>query len=176
MPRVTVLRGTQGRSSPLGPRRRLLAPRTSLRRQRMGNARLSRGLRRVTIALRPRRLGLSQQGRRTSCAMVRPPGCHRRSPLRASQYSQFGDVSVLIAVRSSSVLAYACGHPSCWPQGATSSQACYATSKELNDHQKVEHAEDFGGSTPFRCGLPGCKKSWKVNELSTCSSQPLTIF
>ena len=83
---------------------------------------------------------------------------------------RMSDGQWLTATHSPSVLAYACGHPSCWPEGASSSKACYATSKELNDHHKAEHAADLGGSTPFRCGLPGCKKSWKVNKLTTCPS------
>ncbi|KZT65566.1 hypothetical protein DAEQUDRAFT_768737 [Daedalea quercina L-15889] len=74
--------------------------------------------------------------------------------------------STLPATTDSSVLAYACGHPDCWPESSSSSKACYATSKEVSDHSKAQHAADLGGSTPFRCGLPGCKKSWKsINGL-----------
>jgi hypothetical protein len=45
--------------------------------------------------------------------------------------------------------------------------ACFATSRELGDHSKNDHADDvLGGGKPFRCGLEGCGKSWKsINGL-----------
>ncbi|KZT06298.1 uncharacterized protein LAESUDRAFT_726121 [Laetiporus sulphureus 93-53] len=74
--------------------------------------------------------------------------------------------SSLPATSDTSVLAYACGHLTCWPTDVSESKSRFATSKELSDHSKAEHTEDFGGSTPFRCGLAGCKKSWKsINGL-----------
>lgn len=74
--------------------------------------------------------------------------------------------SNLPATANSAVLAYACGHSSCWPTDAPASRSCYATSKELADHNKAEHPDDMGGNSPFRCGLIGCIKSWKsINGL-----------
>jgi len=68
-----------------------------------------------------------------------------------------------------SVRPYACGHRQCWPADAavTTSSACFATSRELGDHSKKNHANDvLGGGTPFRCALSGCGKSWKsINGL-----------
>ena len=68
---------------------------------------------------------------------------------------------------SPSVKAYACGHQLCWPARETKSCACFATSRELNEHSKITHADDIlGGGKPFRCGLDGCAKSWKsINGL-----------
>ncbi len=63
---------------------------------------------------------------------------------------------------SAAVFAYACGHSSCWPTGQTLGDNCYATSQELTEHWKFEHAEDMKCSTPFRCGLADCGKAWKV--------------
>ncbi|PCH33331.1 hypothetical protein WOLCODRAFT_159989 [Wolfiporia cocos MD-104 SS10] len=84
------------------------------------------------------------------------------------RYHKHGQVPVLsLYLRATDdVPAYACGHPRCWPADASGSSACYATSKELLNHNKMEHVDDMGGSTPFRCGLAGCKKSWKsINGL-----------
>ncbi|CCM00327.1 uncharacterized protein FIBRA_02357 [Fibroporia radiculosa] len=64
------------------------------------------------------------------------------------------------------ILAYACGHPDCWPVNTEASKSCFATSKHLSDHNKSSHAADLGGSTPFRCGLAGCKKSWKLQSIN----------
>lgn len=63
---------------------------------------------------------------------------------------------------SPSIKPYACGHESCWPSNAASSRACYCTSRGLSDHNKTAHSEDSGGDRPYRCGLEGCGKSWKV--------------
>lgn len=63
---------------------------------------------------------------------------------------------------SPSIKPYACGHESCWPSNAASSRACYCTSRGLSDHNKTAHPEDSGGDRPYRCGLEGCGKSWKV--------------
>jgi hypothetical protein len=39
----------------------------------------------------------------------------------------------------------------------------FVTSKELTDHIRTDHAADeFPDHKPYRCGLPGCNKSWKV--------------
>lgn len=46
------------------------------------------------------------------------------------------------------------------------SRNAYVTSKELSDHSKTDHGGDLGGSKPFRCGLTGCEKSWKVRSAS----------
>jgi hypothetical protein len=65
---------------------------------------------------------------------------------------------------SPSMRPYACGHRQCWPadSAAMTSSACFATSRELSDHSKNDHAHDvMGGGQPFRCGLDGCGKSWK---------------
>ncbi|KAG5648246.1 hypothetical protein DXG03_006204 [Asterophora parasitica] len=76
----------------------------------------------------------------------------------------------------SSVRPYACGRDGCWPAGAPASTSCFATSKELLEHSKVEHAKDVPGDKPFRCALAGCGKSWKVrlpgfDEAVKCSDE-----
>ncbi|VDB93451.1 unnamed protein product [Peniophora sp. CBMAI 1063] len=58
------------------------------------------------------------------------------------------------------ILAYACGVPSCWPN------VNYATSSELAEHGRVIHPTlvDMLSDPelkPFRCSLAGCNKSWK---------------
>ncbi|KAI0963145.1 hypothetical protein AcW1_000307 [Taiwanofungus camphoratus] len=74
--------------------------------------------------------------------------------------------SDLLVASDSTILAYVCGHPSCWPADGTISSARFATSRELSDHNKTEHPNDLGGSAPFRCGLAGCDRSWKsINGL-----------
>lgn len=60
-----------------------------------------------------------------------------------------------------SVRPYACGRDQCWPIDALFSSACFATSKELFEHSKIDHARDIPGDRPFRCALAGCGKSWK---------------
>ncbi|KAI0768607.1 hypothetical protein BD413DRAFT_479387 [Trametes elegans] len=74
--------------------------------------------------------------------------------------------SLLPATADATVLAYACGHRDCWPSDAPRSSSAFVTSKELSDHNKVDHGGDLGGTKPFRCGLSGCEKSWKsINGL-----------
>ena len=65
---------------------------------------------------------------------------------------------------SPAVKPYACGRESCWPAGATSSSACFQTSKELLDHSRNDHTDDAVGNKPFRCALAGCGKSWKASR------------
>ncbi|KAF8078333.1 hypothetical protein FPV67DRAFT_1663083 [Lyophyllum atratum] len=60
-----------------------------------------------------------------------------------------------------SVRPYACGRERCWPADALISSSCFATSKELFEHSKIDHARDVPGDRPFRCALAGCGKSWK---------------
>ncbi|KIK49539.1 hypothetical protein CY34DRAFT_796967 [Suillus luteus UH-Slu-Lm8-n1] len=80
------------------------------------------------------------------------------APLRLS--------SDLPATKDPSIKPYACGHESCWPVAASSSLACFITSRGLSDHNKCSHPEDSGGERPYRCGLEGCGKSWKsINGL-----------
>jgi hypothetical protein len=68
----------------------------------------------------------------------------------------------LILFRSEILLAYVCGHEDCWPMTAQQGSIRFATSKKLWDHSKNVHQESMGGSRPFRCGLDGCGKGWKV--------------
>ncbi|KAF9269948.1 hypothetical protein L218DRAFT_982651 [Marasmius fiardii PR-910] len=56
---------------------------------------------------------------------------------------------------------YACGHRDCWPAMASVGISCFATSKELWEHSRAVHLDDFGDERPFRCALEGCGKSWK---------------
>jgi hypothetical protein len=63
---------------------------------------------------------------------------------------------------SPSVRPYACGHERCWPSYSRESQSCFAKSKELSDHNKQAHSGNPGGDRPYRCGLEGCGKSWRV--------------
>ncbi|KAG7098935.1 hypothetical protein E1B28_000825 [Marasmius oreades] len=56
---------------------------------------------------------------------------------------------------------YACGHRDCWPATAAVGTSCFATSKELWEHSRAVHLDDFGDERPFRCALEGCGKSWK---------------
>ncbi|KAF9458340.1 hypothetical protein BDZ94DRAFT_1270889 [Collybia nuda] len=79
---------------------------------------------------------------------TKPPG-----PARLS--------SMLPLTPDPSVRPYACGRGKCWPAGAPESSARFATSKELFDHSKIDHAHDPPGDKPFRCALAGCGKSWK---------------
>ncbi|KAF9535330.1 hypothetical protein CPB83DRAFT_841584 [Crepidotus variabilis] len=65
-----------------------------------------------------------------------------------------------------SIQPYACGRPSCWPAGETSSSSCFVTSGELQDHAKDKHSDEEAADKPFRCALAGCGKSWKsINGL-----------
>lgn len=45
------------------------------------------------------------------------------------------------------------------------SKSCFATSKQLFEHSKGDHEGEPLGDKPFRCGLSGCGKSWKVSQL-----------
>ncbi|RDB28956.1 Myb-like protein A [Hypsizygus marmoreus] len=69
--------------------------------------------------------------------------------------------SMLPLTPDPSIKPYACGRETCCPMDTASSSACFATSKELFDHSKIDHAEDPPGDRPFRCALAGCGKSWK---------------
>ncbi|TCD61575.1 hypothetical protein EIP91_008230 [Steccherinum ochraceum] len=67
---------------------------------------------------------------------------------------------------ASGILAYACGHPLCWPADAPTSQRCFSVSQQLSDHWKVDHNSDDVGENSFRCSLDGCGKGWKsINGL-----------
>ncbi|KAI0274882.1 hypothetical protein BC834DRAFT_19612 [Gloeopeniophorella convolvens] len=74
--------------------------------------------------------------------------------------------STLAASSDHAIRGYACGHHRCLASDMNAG-AQFATSKELSDHIRTEHASDeFPDHKPYRCGLPGCKKSWKsVNGL-----------
>ncbi|KAI0308036.1 hypothetical protein B0F90DRAFT_1679645 [Multifurca ochricompacta] len=74
--------------------------------------------------------------------------------------------STLATSSDLSIRGYACGHQRCLVNGSTTGVQ-FITSKELSDHIRTDHAADeFPDHKPFRCGLPGCNKSWKsVNGL-----------
>ncbi|THU91625.1 hypothetical protein K435DRAFT_860155 [Dendrothele bispora CBS 962.96] len=61
-----------------------------------------------------------------------------------------------------SIRPYACGYPSCWSADNTS-LACFATSRELFEHNKLHEHQDPNSieEKPFRCALQGCGRSWK---------------
>ena len=64
--------------------------------------------------------------------------------------------------RSLSIRGYACGHQRCLVSDSAAGVQ-FVTSKELSDHIRTDHAADeFPEHKPYRCGLPGCNKSWKV--------------
>ncbi|KAJ3558410.1 hypothetical protein NM688_g944 [Phlebia brevispora] len=91
----------------------------------------------------------------------KPPDTPGSEPLPPTRLS-----ATLPVTSDATILAYACGHESCWPSEEASSKCCYATSQELNEHWKTEHIDDMSCSTPFRCSLAGCGKSWKsINGL-----------
>lgn len=69
----------------------------------------------------------------------------------------------MLTFYSSSVLPYACGYDRCWATDASSSSSCFAMSKDLSEHVKTHESEE--SDRPFRCGLAGCGKSWKVSNL-----------
>ncbi|EIN13381.1 hypothetical protein PUNSTDRAFT_129070 [Punctularia strigosozonata HHB-11173 SS5] len=75
--------------------------------------------------------------------------------------------SALAVSGDTSVTGYACGHPDCWPDGAASSLAKYATSGELVNHFRADHPGHAPGAAKlYRCGLDGCAKAWaSVNGL-----------
>jgi hypothetical protein len=68
---------------------------------------------------------------------------------------------------SLSIRGYACGHQRCLVSDSAVG-IHFVTSKELSDHIRTDHAADeFPEHKPYRCGLPGCNKSWKVVSLFT---------
>ncbi|KIM61230.1 hypothetical protein SCLCIDRAFT_9470 [Scleroderma citrinum Foug A] len=70
----------------------------------------------------------------------------------------------LPATTDPSIKPYACGYRSCWQSDASTSRACYSTSRGLSDHKKTEHSNGVGIKRPYRCGLEGCGKSWKASD------------
>jgi hypothetical protein len=65
---------------------------------------------------------------------------------------------------SRSIRGYACGHQRCLTNDSTTGVQ-FITSKELTDHIRTDHtADEFPDHKPYRCGLPGCNKSWKVGR------------
>jgi len=74
--------------------------------------------------------------------------------------------STLPTTSDMSIRGYACGHHRCLVNDSTTGVQ-FNTSKELSDHIRTDHASDeFPDHKPYRCGLPGCNKSWKsVNGL-----------
>jgi myb proto-oncogene protein len=74
--------------------------------------------------------------------------------------------SMLATSSDLSIRGYACGHQRCLVSDSAVG-IHFVTSKELSDHIRTDHAADeFPEHKPYRCGLPGCNKSWKsVNGL-----------
>ncbi|KAI0257317.1 hypothetical protein BJV78DRAFT_27052 [Lactifluus subvellereus] len=74
--------------------------------------------------------------------------------------------SMLATSSDRSIRGYACGHRRCLINDSTTGVQ-FITSKELTDHIRTDHsADEFPDHKPYRCGLPGCNKSWKsVNGL-----------
>lgn len=74
--------------------------------------------------------------------------------------------STLATSSDLSIRGYACSHQRCLV-GGSAVGVRFGTSKELSDHIRTDHAADeFPDHKPYRCGLPGCNKSWKsVNGL-----------
>ncbi|KAH9050475.1 hypothetical protein EDB84DRAFT_376500 [Lactarius hengduanensis] len=74
--------------------------------------------------------------------------------------------STLTTSSDLSIQGYACGHQRCLVSDSAVGVQ-FVTSKELSDHIRTDHATDeFPEHKPYRCGLPGCNKSWKsVNGL-----------
>ncbi len=70
---------------------------------------------------------------------------------------------MLIYLYSSlTIRGYACGHQRCLANDSTTGVQ-FVASKELSDHIRTVHAADeFPDHKPYRCGLPGCSKTWKV--------------
>ncbi|KAF8971449.1 hypothetical protein BDZ97DRAFT_1786576 [Flammula alnicola] len=98
---------------------------------------------------------------------------HLRRTRKINSRKPKPSMKISLATRLSSVLPldpnlrpYACGRPTCWPAGATTSHNCFSTSGELLDHSKDQHSEEEVAEKPYRCSLPGCEKSWKsINGL-----------
>ncbi|KAH9004210.1 hypothetical protein EDB86DRAFT_2887376 [Lactarius hatsudake] len=90
-----------------------------------------------------------------------PNAVDRRLPRLSSTLTTSSDLSIQ---------GYACGHQRCLV-GDSAVGVQFVTSKELSDHIRTDHATDeFPEHKPYRCGLPGCNKSWKVvfSYLTTC--------
>ena len=101
-------------------------------------------------------------------------GFARRSLLAQSELTDCAKVlhtlTSPVVVCSLSVRGYACGHQRCIV-GDSAVGVQFITSKELSDHIRTDHASDeFPEHKPYRCGLPGCNKSWKVvfSHLTAC--------
>jgi hypothetical protein len=96
--------------------------------------------------------GASQQTHPVEAHMV-----DRRLPRLSSTLATSSDLSIR---------GYACGHQRCLVSDSAVGVQ-FLTSKELSDHIRTDHAADeFPDHKPYRCGLPGCNKSWKsVNGL-----------
>ncbi|KAF8272956.1 hypothetical protein EI94DRAFT_1783312 [Lactarius quietus] len=70
--------------------------------------------------------------------------------------------STLATSADLSIRGYACGHQRCLVSDSAVGVQ-FITSKELSEHIRIDHAADeFPDHKPYRCGLPGCNKSWKV--------------
>ncbi|KAF8499457.1 hypothetical protein JB92DRAFT_2981456 [Gautieria morchelliformis] len=72
--------------------------------------------------------------------------------------------SHLPADHDRAVLAYACGHTSCWPGSTGRGDSCFATASELAGHRRLAHPVDQSPSESgkaYRCALQGCGKAWK---------------
>ncbi|KAN0124953.1 hypothetical protein V8E52_001505 [Russula decolorans] len=74
--------------------------------------------------------------------------------------------STLATSSDLTIRGYACGHQRCLANDSTA-VVQFVTSKELSDHIRTVHgADEFPEHKPYRCGLPGCNKTWKsVNGL-----------
>ncbi|EJD55064.1 hypothetical protein AURDEDRAFT_109532 [Auricularia subglabra TFB-10046 SS5] len=102
----------------------------------------------------------------TTAAPSPRPAKRRRIEAGTSRLS-----SMRAVTSDAAMLAYACGHPDCWPRveremadpdPAPASAVRFATSAELMAHKKAAHpADDADTDKIFRCALPGCGKAWK---------------
>lgn len=95
--------------------------------------------------------------------------CSRTSPRPSKRRKANVEVNWLSSDRAvttdSLILAYACGHPVCWPPGESTGKRCFATSRELSEHFKGHQTRD-SSLRPFKCALADCNKSWKsINGL-----------
>ncbi|KAK7468569.1 hypothetical protein VKT23_003073 [Stygiomarasmius scandens] len=92
-------------------------------------------------------------------ATVAPPKISKRGGQSASHRLS----SSMPINPDGSIRPYACGYPSCWPANATTGLACFATSRELFEHNKLHEHQDPHNieEKPFRCALSGCGRSWK---------------
>lgn len=90
-----------------------------------------------------------------------------RSPAKRKLPKTVGETRLSCSLPLSSdpnLRAYACGHSSCWPEGAAEGRCCFATSKELIEHRRTVHGEGESSvsARPYRCALASCGKSWKT--------------